>query len=130
MTLYDYALLSPEEQADATWKHGAFIAVGDMGPTKVLLYQLQSFYVEVYYNCERGEIERFRYFDSVDHLEPYLAAIDLSDLLPLVRLHEPVPQATPGFRTRLWRTLHKLFPLTVVMLSFIVAFYDQHYLYL
>lgn len=102
-------LLRPEEQANFTWKHGAFIAVADKGSLKVLLYQLGSFYVEVYYNCELGRIEEFRSFDSTDQLEPYLAAIDLSDLMPVVRPADPPPAALGGLRTRIWNTLHWLF---------------------
>jgi hypothetical protein len=110
MTLYEYMLLRPEEQASYTWKHGAFIAVADKGSLKVLLYQLGSFYVEVYYNCELGKIEEFRSFDSTDLLAPYLAAIDLSELMPVVRPVDTRPAPPAGLRTRIWNTLHKLFP--------------------
>ena len=105
MNLYDYMLLGPEEQADITWQHGAFIAVADRGFTKVLLYQLSSFYVEVYYNCELGKIEEFRSFDSTDQLAPYLAAIDVSGLIP-AGAH--LPPAT-GLRKRIRKTLQKFF---------------------
>lgn len=110
MTLYDFILLAPEQQADATWKRGSFIAVGDKGSMKVLLYQLDSFYVEVYYNCEKGKIEEFRCFDSTYYLEPYLAAIDLSELMPVVRPSYARQEPPADLRTRIWKTLHKLFP--------------------
>lgn len=110
MTLYEYILLRPEEQANITWKYGAFIAVADKGPLKVLLYQINSFYVEVYYNCELGKIEEFRSFDSTDQLDPYLAAIDLSELIPVARHADSRPAPAAGLRTRIWNTLHKLFP--------------------
>jgi hypothetical protein len=109
MTLYEYMILSPEEQANVTWKYGAFIAVADKGSLKVLLYQLDSFYVEVYYNCQLGRIEEFRGFHSTDELEPYLAAIDLSELLPITRPSGIRTTPPAGLRTRIWQTLHKLF---------------------
>jgi hypothetical protein len=107
MTLNEYLLLRPEERADITWKYGAFIAMADKGFLKVLLYQINSFYVEVYYNCDLGRVEEFRCFDSTDGLEPYLAAIDLSELLPEGQSVHTEP--TRGLRKRIWRRLHKLF---------------------
>ena len=109
MTLYEYILLRPEEQANVTWKHGAFIAVADKGALKVLLYQIGSFYVEVYYNCELGKIEEFRSFDSTDQLDPYLAAIDLSELIPVARPVDSRGTPPAGLRSRIWSTLHRLF---------------------
>ena len=109
MTLYEYILLRPEEQATITWNYGSFIAVADKGPLKVLLYQLENFYVEVYYNCELGAIQEFRSFDSTDQLEPYLAAIDLSELLPGDRSAGAYSAPPAGLRRRIWQTLHKLF---------------------
>ncbi|HEY1114763.1 MAG TPA: hypothetical protein VGE66_14435 [Chitinophagaceae bacterium] len=110
MTLYEYILLRPEEQANATWKFGAFIALADKGSLKVLLYQIDSFYVEVYYNCELGKIEEFRSFDSTDQLEPYLSAIDLSELIAVARPTHQRPTPPAGLRSRIWHTLYRLFP--------------------
>lgn len=109
MTLYEYILLRPEDQAKATWQYGAFIAVADKGPLKVLLYQIDSFYVEVYYNCELGKIEELRSFDSTDHLEPYLSVIDLSELIPVAQPVQQRPAPPAGLRSRIWHTLHRLF---------------------
>jgi hypothetical protein len=118
MTLYEFKLLCPDEQAAITWKDGAFIAVGDRGHIKVLLYQIYSFYVEVYYNCEWGKIEEFNSFDATDQLEPYLAAVDLSDLVPVIPPRDPQPAPPSRFRTQVWKTLCKLFPLAVAVHSF------------
>lgn len=110
MTLYEYLLLRPEEQASATWQHGAFIAVADKGALKVLLYQIDSFYVEVYYNCKLGRIEELRSFDSTDQLDPYLEAIDLSGLVPVAPPADARSAPAAGLRSRIWKTLHRLFP--------------------
>lgn len=110
MTLYEYILLRPEEQANVTWKHGAFIAVADKGTLKVLLYQIDSFYVEVYYNCELGRIEEFRCFDSTDQLDPFLEAIDLSELIPVARPSDSRGTPSANLRSRIWNTLGRLFP--------------------
>jgi hypothetical protein len=45
-----------------------------------LLYQVNSFYVEVYYNKEYNPIKKFRSFSSTDELNPYLEQIDLNEI--------------------------------------------------
>ena len=47
----------------------------------VLLFQLESFYIEIYFNKECDEIIWIKGFDSVDELEPYLESIDISEAL-------------------------------------------------
>lgn len=109
MMLCDFMLLAPAQQADLTRKYGAFIAVNDLGPIKVLLYELNGFYVEMYYHCDKAEVEQVRSFYSTDLLEPYLAAIDLSDLFPTEKPAEAEPVPHSSFRKLVWMTLHKLF---------------------
>ena len=46
----------------------------------ILLYQLQSFYVEVFYFGKENKISRLRSFSSLNQLEPYLNNIDILDL--------------------------------------------------
>lgn len=45
---------------------------------KILLYQIDGFYVEVYYNKEHNDIRKFRSFSSTNQLDPYLGQIDLT----------------------------------------------------
>jgi hypothetical protein len=45
---------------------------------KILLYQIDSFYVEVYYHKEHNVLKRFRSFSSINQLDPYLDKIDLT----------------------------------------------------
>jgi hypothetical protein len=44
----------------------------------VLLYQLDSFYVEVFYNKTHNYISKLNGFDDTDLLEPYLKKIEIS----------------------------------------------------
>ena len=53
----------------------------DEGKFKVLLYQLSSFYVEVYYHKEHKEIKKLLPFEDTDLLAPYLNKIDISELI-------------------------------------------------
>lgn len=53
----------------------------DDGVHKVLLYQIDKFYVEVYYHKETNVIKRYRSFESTNQLAPYLSKIDISKAL-------------------------------------------------
>jgi len=46
----------------------------------ILLYQVQSFYVEVFYSGKENKISRLRSFSSINQLEPYLNNIDISGI--------------------------------------------------
>ncbi len=76
MTLYDFIALDEQEQAEAVW-NGVFIADREDQEHRILLYQIDSFYVEVYYHKEYNVIRRFRPFSSTDQLQPYLEQINI-----------------------------------------------------
>jgi len=77
MTLYEFNLLDEMEQAEAVWE-GVHIGEREDEEHKILLYQIDSFYVEVFYHKEYNVIRRFRSFASMEQLEPYLGKMDLS----------------------------------------------------
>ncbi|MDQ3842825.1 MAG: hypothetical protein M3342_02250 [Bacteroidota bacterium] len=76
MTLYDFIALDEQEQAEAVW-NGVFIADREDQEHRILLYQIDSFYIEVYYHKEYNVIRRFRPFSSTDQLQPYLEQINI-----------------------------------------------------
>ena len=67
------------EQAEAVWS-GVHLGERQDEEHTILLYQIDSFYVEVYYHREYNLIRRMRSFSSVDQLAPYLRQIDISKL--------------------------------------------------
>ena len=77
MTLYESKCLDEMEQMEAIW-NGVHLANRDDAEHKILLYQIDSFYVEVFYHKEYNVIRRIRSFSNTGPLEPYLAQIDLS----------------------------------------------------
>lgn len=79
MTLYQFKALSDFEQAEAVWK-GTLLGRREDGFYRVLLYQIDSFYVEVYYHKTANVILRFSPFSTTELLEPYLQQINLSDI--------------------------------------------------
>jgi len=80
MTLYQWRALDEMEQAEAVWS-GTHIADRQDELHNILLYQIDSFYVEVYYNRQHNEIVRFRAFVSLEQLLPYLGQINIDELL-------------------------------------------------
>ena len=47
----------------------------------ILLYQIDGFYVEVFYHREYNTIRRFRSFSSTEQLTPYLEQLNLKGLI-------------------------------------------------
>jgi hypothetical protein len=71
MTLYEFRLLTDDEQALKVWE-GEYINFRDEGENRVMLYRVNQFYVEVYYNQDSNTILRFNPFTSKRRLELYL----------------------------------------------------------
>jgi hypothetical protein len=80
MTLYEFKLLSVNEQAEATWEAGVQIGFREAPPLHMVLYRVHDFYVEIQYHTAQNEIAGIHSFLSEDHLQPYLNQIDLSGL--------------------------------------------------
>ncbi|HEX2536541.1 MAG TPA: hypothetical protein VHK69_22515 [Chitinophagaceae bacterium] len=81
MTLNQFARLSEEGQLDALMCQGTIIGRRDIRQYQITLFQIGSFYVEVYHNLIVGGITRLRSFEGTAELDPYLAGIDLSALI-------------------------------------------------
>lgn len=47
---------------------------------RILLYKLEDFFIEVFYDFKNNRIVIVRPFNSTDLLEPYLEKIDISDI--------------------------------------------------
>ena len=81
MTLYDYKLLDEIEQAEVLWERGVHLGERTDGEHGIVLYQIEGFYVEVFYHEEHNTIKRIRSFKSVDQLRPYLDVININNLV-------------------------------------------------
>ena len=80
MTLYQFSVLTENEKTAIVWNEGDFVGDRKENNLSILLYQLQSFYVEVFYFGKENKISRLRSFSSLNQLEPYLNNIDILDL--------------------------------------------------
>ena len=80
MTLYEFNMLERNEQHSIVWECGTHIGERLEGAHKLILYQMFSFYVELYYSVGDNKLTKLRSFSSVKCLDPYLPYIDLSNL--------------------------------------------------
>jgi hypothetical protein len=78
MTIYQFDELTDADQAATIWSRGQLVAERWVNGYKVGLYQVESFYAEVYYGVH--DVQRIFSFCNTDLLWPYLAKIDISDL--------------------------------------------------
>ncbi len=76
MTIYEFNKLNDSEKAEVVWD-GTLIGDRTDDIYNILLYQVDSFYVEVFYQKKRNIIKRIRSFSSTDQLQPYLEKMDL-----------------------------------------------------
>ena len=78
MNLYRFLKLDETQQTEILWYNGVQIGRRKDEEHTILLYQVESFYVEVFYNRKEKIIKKYRCFEQVDQLAPYLEAIDIS----------------------------------------------------
>lgn len=83
MRFADFKTLSLPEQAYVLCQQGVFLAERKADDCIVALYQLDAYYVEVYYRATDSEILKFLSFHSTLFLDPYLKNISLQGVLPL-----------------------------------------------
>ena len=81
MTLYQFNVLTENEKTAIVWNEGHFVGDRKENNFSILLYQVRSFYVELYYSGKENKISRLRSFSSTEQLEPYLGKIDISRLI-------------------------------------------------
>jgi len=75
MTIDQFRKLNETRQALALWERGVKLASRDEPEFEVTLYQIDGFYVELYYNQKDKMFMRLRCFSNVNLLKPYLDEI-------------------------------------------------------
>jgi hypothetical protein len=80
MTINDFEYMEVLEKTEVLSTDGIYLARRTDGPFSILLYQLDGFYVELYYNAQQNCLTCIRSFDSVGELAYYLEDVDISDL--------------------------------------------------
>ena len=81
MTMYQFNCLDEVRQIELLWSAGVLIGARQEGFHKILLYQIDGFYVEVFYQYFQGKMVKIKSFSHTDQLDPYLKSINISSLL-------------------------------------------------
>jgi hypothetical protein len=81
MNIYNFNRLDAVNKVDALIHHSELIDKRTDEQFRILLYQVDSFYVEVYYDIAYNKIRKIKSFTSIRLLNPYLKKIDISTLL-------------------------------------------------
>lgn len=81
MTMYDFQLLPEQQQIDMLYQFGVYIGKRKVKISIILLYQFESFYVEVFYRKYRSHVKHLHCFESTELLDPYLEQIDVENLV-------------------------------------------------
>lgn len=81
MTLQQFSLLNEHEQFRNLLVRGVCIAERKTDEHLVLLFQLDRFYVEIYFGAHCDEITDVKLFDDLEELSPYLESVDISKVI-------------------------------------------------
>jgi len=84
MTLKEFATLTRELQIAVIKRSGTFLFIRQEAGIDVVLYQIKSFYAEVFFEGENKKSIRIKSFDDTASLEVYLKEISLSELQHLL----------------------------------------------
>ena len=76
--MQDFEDLPEEQKLNNIRKDGAYIGKRKIEEFVIVLYQLNNFYIEIYYDNYRKYINRFNCFDSTELLDPYLDKMELN----------------------------------------------------
>lgn len=84
MTIPQFQELSYDDKVDLLYKQGVYIGKQKEGCHTKVLYQLDSFYVEIYYTKYRRLISHLVCFNFNDMLNPYLSQVDVGEIIKYV----------------------------------------------
>ncbi|HEY0056871.1 MAG TPA: hypothetical protein VGB63_16085 [Pedobacter sp.] len=84
MTIYTFLQLKEDEQANAVWDLGQFLAHRVDESNDYALYEINDFFVEVTYQGDINRIVRIRPFRSMRLLELYWQCVELGDIQDLL----------------------------------------------
>lgn len=79
MTLQHFKTLSKFRQYKAIQQSGVYLCTRRKPSIKSELYQIDGFYLEVFYHPRTDAVTWMRLFDHTDALEPYLASINVPE---------------------------------------------------
>lgn len=83
MTYDQFDTQTRDQQRKLLLHEGTYLSYRKCDQYSAFLYQVNNFYVEVFFKVNNLEITYVHSFEDTDHLEPYLDKINLEDLMPV-----------------------------------------------
>lgn len=80
MLLHQFSKLCEDQHYSYLLNKGVFIADRRTNDLDILLFQLNHYYIEISFLRDTDTITLAKYFCDINELEPYLAAINISDI--------------------------------------------------
>jgi hypothetical protein len=84
MDIRDFNFLDGRAKTEVLNTEGVFLAERIDGCYRISLYQLDDFYVEIYYHKTRFFYICIRSFADVSELYPYLESIDIAEIYKVI----------------------------------------------
>lgn len=84
MTFQQFRSLPKDMQRNVVKHCGVFLFGRTGVGVNVMLYQVEGFYAEIYFDEKMSEAKHIRSFADTRLLEPYLRMVDVSELQPLL----------------------------------------------
>jgi hypothetical protein len=84
MNLYEFRLLKENEQAEAVWNLGEFLAHRKDGFDDCALYEIGDFFVEVVYSASSNRIVTLKPFKTMRMLAVYWEQVGLKEIKTLL----------------------------------------------
>ena len=80
MDLYEFNQKTLNEKTQLVWDRGTFLTLRFEAANFILLYHLDKFFAEVWYDHKQNQIVKVGAFKSRRCLEPYLDLVDLAKM--------------------------------------------------
>lgn len=82
MNCMDFKYQQKKVKQELLFQNGVYLCHREEKDFSILLYQIDNFYVEVYFDKEEKQIGYMRAFTTLCDLDPYLPSIDMAMLQP------------------------------------------------
>ncbi len=80
MRLDQFNDLVEVEQYEEVWEYGVLVGYRIESAYKIILYEVFTFYIELYYHTEHNALKLFRSYSSIECLDSYLNQFDLTEI--------------------------------------------------
>jgi hypothetical protein len=80
MTIFDFDMMTGMKKMQVLSEKAIYLCQKKEGCFKISLYQIEDFYVEIYFHTTQHSYKSIRTFNDTGDLEGYLEQIDISQV--------------------------------------------------